>query len=98
MPVPFFPRAFFPVWIVIHALTLVSLRFVLKAPVFYMAVGSQANIGGAASAPVVASAFHTSLAPVGALMGVGGYVLGTCAGLLCAMLLRLVYYYGLTPP
>jgi uncharacterized membrane protein len=85
------------VWIVIHAITLVLLRFVLKAPVFYMAVGSQANIGGAASAPVVASAFHPSLAPVGALMGVGGYVLGTCAGLLCAMLLRLVYYYGLTP-
>ena len=85
------------VWIVIHAFTLVLLRFVLRAPVFYMAVGSQANIGGAASAPVVASAFHPSLAPVGALMGVGGYVLGTYAGLLCALLLKLVYEYGLVP-
>ena len=42
-----------------------------------MAVGSQANIGGAASAPVVASAFHPALAPVGVLMAVLGYALGT---------------------
>jgi uncharacterized membrane protein len=79
------------VWLAIHALTLLALRHLLKAPVFYMAVGSQANIGGAASAPIVASAFHPALAPVGALMGVAGYVLGTYAGLLCALLMRLVH-------
>ncbi len=78
------------VWIAIHAVILLVVRRLLKAPVFYMAVGSQANIGGAASAPVVAGAFHPALAPVGALMGVAGYVLGTYAGLLCAFLLRLV--------
>ncbi|MHC4405103.1 MAG: DUF819 family protein [Planctomycetota bacterium] len=76
------------VWIAFHAVTLLWLRHVLRAPIFYMAVGSQANIGGAASAPIVASAFHPSLAPVGALMGVAGYVLGTYAGLACAFLLR----------
>jgi uncharacterized membrane protein len=79
------------VWIWMHALGLLLLRWVLRAPVFFMAVGSQANIGGAASAPIVASAFHPSLAPVGALMGVAGYVLGTYGGLLCAYLLKTVH-------
>ncbi len=79
------------VWIAIHAATLLVLRYYLKAPIFCMAVGSQANIGGAASAPIVAGAFHPALAPVGALMGVVGYVLGTAAGLLCAYFLSLVH-------
>jgi uncharacterized membrane protein len=79
------------IWISIHAICLLCLRFLLRSPVFFMAVGSQANIGGAASAPIVASAFHPSLAPVGALMGIAGYVLGTYAGLLCAFLFKLVY-------
>ena len=79
------------VWIAIHAVTLLVLQWVLKAPTFFMAVASQANIGGAASAPVVASAFHPALAPVGALLGVAGYVVGTYAGLICATLLELVH-------
>jgi uncharacterized membrane protein len=55
-----------------------------------MAVGSQANIGGAASAPVVASAFHPALAPVGVLLAVFGYALGTYCGYLCGLVLRWV--------
>jgi uncharacterized membrane protein len=78
-------------WIAMHAVTLLVLQRVLKAPTFFMAVGSQANIGGAASAPIVASAFHPALAPVGALLGVAGYVVGTYAGLMCATLLDLVH-------
>jgi uncharacterized membrane protein len=62
----------------------------IKAPVFFMAVGSQANVGGAASAPVVASAFHPSLAPVGVLLAVLGYALGTYAALLTGTLMRMV--------
>jgi len=81
------------VWIAFHAGVLLVLRHYLRAPIFCMAVGSQANIGGAASAPVVASAFHPALAPVGALMGVVGYILGTGAGLVCAFLLRLVHQW-----
>ncbi len=77
-------------WIAIHGAVLLLLRRWIKAPIFYMAVGSQANIGGAASAPIVASAFHPTLAPVGVMLAVGGYVLGTYAGLLCAFLLELV--------
>jgi uncharacterized membrane protein len=79
------------VWISIHAITLLCLRYFLKSPVFFMAVGSQANIGGAASAPIVAAAFHPALAPVGALMGIAGYVLGTYAGLVCAFLFQMVH-------
>jgi uncharacterized membrane protein len=62
----------------------------LKAPVFYMAVGSQANIGGAASAPVVAAAFHPALAPVGVLLAVLGYALGTYGGYLSALMMQAV--------
>lgn len=76
-------------WIAIHAGLLLIVARLLKAPVFYMAIGSQANIGGAASAPVVASAFHPSLAPVGVLLAVLGYALGTYGAWLCGQLLRL---------
>ena len=60
------------------------------APVLFIAVGSQANIGGAASAPIVASAVHPKLAPVGVLLAVLGYALGTYAAWLCAVLMQLV--------
>jgi uncharacterized membrane protein len=78
------------VWMIFHALCLLSFRRYLKAPIFFVAVGSKANVGGAASAPVVASAFHPALAPVGVLLAVGGYVLGTFGGVLCAALLAWV--------
>ena len=78
------------IWMTFHAALLLMLRKRIKAPVFFLAVGSQANVGGAASAPIVASAFHPYLAPVGVLLAVGGYILGTYAGLLCAWLLELV--------
>ena len=63
---------------------------VVKAPFFFLAVGSKANVGGAASAPVVASAFHPSLAPVGVLLAVLGYALGTYGAILCATLMEIV--------
>lgn len=78
-------------WMCFHATTILAVRYVLKAPIFFAAVGSQANVGGAASAPVVASAFHPALAPVGVLLAIAGYVLGTYAGLLTAFLLQMVH-------
>ncbi len=77
------------VWILIHVAVLFAAARWLRAPLFLTAVGSQANIGGAASAPVVAAAYYRALAPVGLLMGVLGYVVGTYAGLACAFLLNL---------
>ncbi len=78
------------VWMLFHIGMLLFIGWLIRAPIFFVAVGSQANIGGAASAPVVAAAFHPSLAPVGALLAVAGYVLGTYAGLLCMWMLKLV--------
>jgi len=78
------------VWILIHVTILLTVGKLIKAPFFFVAVGSQANIGGAASAPVVASAFHPSLAPVGVLLAVLGYALGTYGAYLCAILMQYV--------
>ncbi len=77
-------------WIAFHAVLLLVVARLIRAPTFFLAVGSQANIGGAASAPVVAAAFHPSLAPVGVLLAVLGYALGTYGGWLCGQLMRLV--------
>jgi len=54
-----------------------------------LAVGSQANVGGAASAPVVAAEFHPSLTSVGILLAVFGYVIGTGGAYLCAILMEI---------
>jgi uncharacterized membrane protein len=71
-----------------HAGLLLLVAKLIRAPLFFLAVGSQANIGGAASAPVVASAFHPSLAPVGVLLAVLGYALGTYCAYITGLLLR----------
>jgi len=76
------------VWILIHVSLLLLVGKLIKAPFFFTAVGSQANIGGAASAPIVASAFHPALAPVGVLLAVLGYALGTYAAYVCALLMQ----------
>jgi len=78
------------IWMAVHAGLMLLVAKWLRAPVFYMAVGSQANVGGAASAPVVASAFHPSLAPVGVLLAVLGYALGTYAAYICGQILRVI--------
>jgi uncharacterized membrane protein len=78
------------VWMTIHAILLIVVAKLIRAPFFFLAVGSQANVGGAASAPIVAAAFHPSLATVGALLAVFGYVVGTYGALLCAELMRIV--------
>lgn len=78
------------VWISIHAIFLIIVAKIIKAPFFFLAVGSQANVGGVASAPIVASAFHPSLATVGVLLAVFGYVIGTYGAMLTAELMRIV--------
>jgi len=76
------------IWMLIHASLMLIVAKLIKAPLFYMAVGSQANVGGAASAPIVASAFHPSLAPVGVLLAVLGYTVGTYMAWLCGQILQ----------
>jgi uncharacterized membrane protein len=78
------------VWISIHIAFLLVAARIVKAPLFFVATGSMANIGGAASAPVVAGVYHPAMAPVGLLMAVAGYVLGIYGALVCAWLLGIV--------
>ena len=77
------------VWISIHAILLIIVAKIIRAPYFFLALGSQANVGGAASAPVVAQAFHPSLATVGVLLAVFGYAIGTVGAILCTILMEL---------
>jgi uncharacterized membrane protein len=77
------------VWMGIHAGLLIFVAKMIRAPYFFLAVGSQANVGGAASAPIVAQAFHPSLATVGVLLAVFGYAIGTVGAILCTILMEL---------
>ncbi len=76
------------IWISIHAGLLIFVAKLIKAPFFFLAVGSQANVGGAASAPIVAAEFHPSLTSVGILLAVLGYVVGTAGAYICGLLME----------
>jgi|TARA_R110000868_G_scaffold243851_5_gene499929 uncharacterized membrane protein len=78
------------IWMLIHASLMLVVAKLIKAPLFYMAVGSQANVGGAASAPIVASAFHPSLAPVAVMLAVLGYTVGTYMAWFCGQILQAI--------
>jgi len=78
------------IWLGIHIAVLFGVARLIRAPLFFVATGSMANVGGVISAPVVASVYRRSLAPVGVLMGVSGYLIGIYGALLCAWLLSLV--------
>lgn len=71
------------IWMLVHIVILLATAFIIRAPFFFVAVGSQANVGGAASAPIVASAFSPALAPVGVLLAVLGYAVGTIGAIAC---------------
>ena len=78
------------VWILIHVIVIFIVAKLTKTPFFFLAVGSMANIGGPASAPVIASAFHPSLAPIGVLLAVFGYVIGTYGAYVCGLMMQAV--------
>lgn len=78
------------IWISVHILVLYGAARLVRAPLFYFALGSQGNIGAAASAPVVAAAFHPSLAPVGVLLGSIGYATGTYLAYVTGQILRVI--------
>jgi uncharacterized membrane protein len=78
------------IWMFFHASFTLLAAYLTKAPYFFTAVGSQANVGGAASASVVAAAFHPSLASVGVLLAILGYALGTYLGYLTGLMMQWV--------
>jgi len=78
------------IWMSVHVLVIWSAARLVRAPLFYLGVGSMGNIGAAASAPVVAAAFHPTLAPVGVLLGTVGYATGTVVAYLVGQVLRIM--------
>lgn len=78
------------VWIGVHALVLLAAARIVRAPLFFFATASMANIGGVASAPIVAGVYHRAMAPVGLLMAVVGYVLGIYGALGAAWILGVI--------
>ena len=82
-----------PQQIVVHATILFIGGRLFKVPMFLIAISSQATIGVVVSAPTIACVYQTSLAPVGLLIGVLGYIMGIYFGLLTAWLLSLISSY-----
>lgn len=82
------------IWMIIHIVILLVVGYLIRAPYFFLAIGSKANIGGAASAPVLAAAFHPALAPVGVLLAVLGYILGTYGAWISGNLMRMIAPVG----
>ncbi|WP_127124832.1 DUF819 domain-containing protein [Pseudoflavitalea rhizosphaerae] len=78
------------IWLCFHALAMIIVGRMIKAPYFFFAVSGEANLGGAVQASLIASAFHPALAPVGVLLSVLGYVLGNYGGYICGLLMQWV--------
>lgn len=78
------------IWLAFHGILLVIVGKLIKAPFFFLAVGSQANVGGAASASIVAAAFHPALASIGVLLAILGYGIGTYGAYISALLMQMI--------
>ena len=85
-----------PIWIIsgfmilaIHGILLLIFAKIFKLDMFTCGVASLANIGGTASAPILAGSYSPALVPVGVLMALIGYVIGTGGGLIVAKIMQL---------
>lgn len=86
-----------PMWLlagllilVFHVVIMIILAKLLKMDIFTCCVASLANIGGTATAPVLAGTYSSALVPVGIIMALLGYVIGTGGGLIVAHLMSLI--------
>lgn len=78
------------IWLLFHLVILTIVGKLIRAPFFFFAVSSMSNMGGVASASATAAAFHPSLVPIGVILSVCAYTVGTYAGYLCGILMQLV--------
>ena len=76
--------------ITIHVAIMVLFAKLFKLDLFTLGVASLANIGGVASAPILASAYSKALIPIGVLMAMMGYILGTFGGLMVGKILEII--------
>jgi len=85
-----------PIWLlagfivlIVHVIVMLILAKLLKMDIFTCAVASLANVGGTATAPVLAGTYNSGLVPVGIVMALLGYVIGTGGGLLTAQMMSI---------
>ncbi len=85
-----------PMWLlagiivmIIHIILMLLFSKLFKWDLTMIATASMASIGGAASAPIVSSAYDPSYAGIGVLMGVLGAALGNIFGLIMANIMKL---------
>ena len=76
--------------IAIHAAIMILFAKLFRLDLFSLGVASLANIGGVASAPILASAYSKALIPIGVLMAMMGYILGTFGGLMVGKILEMI--------
>jgi uncharacterized membrane protein len=76
--------------IFIHMIIMVVCAKLFKLDLFSLGVASLANIGGVASAPILASAYSKALIPIGVLMAMMGYIIGTFGGLMVGKVLEII--------
>ncbi|HEY9128960.1 MAG TPA: DUF819 family protein, partial [Sulfurovum sp.] len=74
--------------IAIHASIMILFAKLFRLDLFSLGVASLANIGGVASAPILASAYSRALIPIGVLMAMMGYIIGTFGGLMVGKILE----------
>lgn len=74
----------------IHSILMILFAKLFKLDLFSIGVASLANIGGVASAPILASAYSKALIPIGILMATLGYIIGTFGGLMVAKVLEII--------
>ena len=86
-----------PMWVVygffilvVHVVLMFGLSKLFHWDLCMVSTASLANIGGAASAPIVASAYDASYAGIGVLMGILGAAIGNFAGLFCGYVLKMM--------
>ena len=77
------------VWIFIHGLFCLAGAWLFRVDVHSVAIASAANIGAAASAPIVAAHHRPNLVPASILMALLGYALGNYLAPLTGHLARL---------
>lgn len=76
--------------LLVHGSLMVVIARLFHLDLFTCGVASLANIGGVASAPILAAAYSRVLIPIGVLMALLGYVIGTAGGLIVARILSLM--------
>jgi len=67
--------------LLLHAFIMIIGAKVFRLDLFSISVASLANIGGVASAPILAATYDKKLVSIGVLMAIMGYLVGTFGGI-----------------